>query len=311
VGEARERGLRPAADLPDLRAQVADALAGPRPLAAPNRFATAFDQFHARWRARTRCLPAYRDPYEDRCGDVARAAAGSCVWMGEATRCTLQPGVRRRWLVVTPGAAGRPFRSAASGLPRGLAAQLRGARSNIVRLRSRADATAVARAVYAVARADRERAGAAARAAARRFADRARLAREREARRRVPRLAGPALAAARDACARQVRDSEPYLFGFGMQDVIGQAEGLIAARQAFAQRLRAAARDDIDRTKARPLLDAVDDGNRELARLARADAAGDHAGVAALVARFDDRTEAERAAGRRLGLGDCLARPAA
>jgi hypothetical protein len=311
VGEASDRGLRPAADLAALRTQVADALAGPRPLAAPDRFATAFERFHARWRARTRCLPAYRDPYEDRCGDAARAAAGSCVWMGEATRCALQPGARRRWLVVTPGASGRAIREAASGLPRRLAARMRGVRAGVLRLGSRAGASAVARAVYAAARTGRERAASEERAAARRTAERARLARERQARQRDPRLEGPVLAAARDACGRQARASEPYLFGFGMQDVVGQAEGVIAARTAFAEGLRAAARDDIDRAKARPLLRAIDDGNHALADVARADAAGDHAAVTALVARFDERTEPERAISRRLGLGDCLARPAA
>jgi hypothetical protein len=310
AGEARERGLRPAAELPGLRAQVADALAGPRPLAAPAPFAAAFERFHARWRARTSCLAEYRDPYEDRCGDAAPAVAGTCRWLGEATLCTLQPGVRRRWLVVTPASAMRAARGAASGLPRHLAARMRAARSNVVRLRSRAAAIAIARAVYAAARSGRERADASARAAAQRTAERARQTREREARRRDPRLAGPALAAAREACTRQLRDSEPYLFGFGMQDVVGQAEGLIAARTALAERIGAAG-DAIDRAKARPLLDAVDDGNRELARMARADAAGDGAAVAALVARFDDRTAPERALSRRLGLGDCLARPAA
>jgi hypothetical protein len=309
AGEAAARGLRPAADLPALRAQVADALAGPRPLPGPARFAAAFDRFHERWRARTRCLPAYRDPYEDRCGDVA-PPAGGCRWMGEATVCAAQPGVRRRWLVVAPGS--RP-----------------------VRLRTRGDAVVVARALYAAARARRDRAVAAERAAderARRAREReaaaelaaderARRARERSAaaqrvvderaaRRRDPRLSGPALAAARDACAGQARDSDPYLFGFGMQDAVGQAEGLIGVRTELAERLAAAARDNVDDAKLRALLRAIDAGNRELARMARAGAADDHAVVARLVAGFDAATEPERAISRRLGLGDCLVRPA-
>jgi hypothetical protein len=298
-GEATARGLRPAADLPQLRAQVADALAGLRPLPPPARFAAAFDDFHERWRARTRCLPAYRDPYEDRCGDVATTEA-SCRWMGEATLCALRPGVGRRWLVVVPGGSG------ASPPSRHDEAPAPATDAVVLRRRSRAAAVAVARAVYSAARARRERAAARAGEAARREAERARVAREREARRRDPRLAGPVLAAAQDACRRQLRESDPYLFGFGMQDVVGQAEGLIAVRTAFAERLGAAARDDIDRDKLRPLLDAVEAGSRELARMAAAEPGE----VAALVARFDARTEPERAISRRLGLGDCLVRPA-
>jgi hypothetical protein len=298
AGEAAARGLRPAPDLPALRAQVADALAGPRPLPPPARFAAAFDGFHERWRARTRCLPDYRDPYEDRCGDGTGTAPGHCRWMGEATVCEVQPGVRRRWLVVSD--------------------------ASVVRRRSRASAIVVARTVYAAARSARERVAAKARTAERRKterarrvaakakaaeqrnAERARADRERDARRRDPQLAGPVLEAARDACVRQLRDSDPYLFGFGMQDVAGQVEGLIAARAAFAERLVGAARDDIDRAKLRPLLEAVENGSRELARLPGADAAE----VPGLVARFDAGTEPERAISRRLGLGDCLARPA-
>jgi hypothetical protein len=315
AGEAAARGLRPAADLSALRAQVADTLAGPRPLPGAVRFAAAFDRFHERWRARTRCLPAYRDPYGDRCGDVAPAAAGACRWMGEATVCTLAPGARRRWLVVAP-------------------------RAQAVRLRTRADALAVARVSYARARAARdpaaevaerdrrmrerqaaaeraaaerdrrarEREAAEERAAAERLEAAARAADEREARRREPRLTGPALAGARVACARQARESDPYLFGFGLQDVVGQAEGLVAVRAALAERLVAAARDDVDRDKLRPRLAAIRDGSGQLVRIARA--AGDQAAVDAFVARFDARTGPERASARRLGLGDCLVRPA-
>ena len=274
AGEAAARGLRPAAQPAALRAQVADALAGPRPLPAPARFAALFDGFHARWRARTRCVAGVVDPREDRCRD-AGTVAGGCRWMGEATVC----GAGRRWLIVASGVS----------------------RSAAPRLRSRAAAIKVARALYATARARRDRAAAAERVAV----ARERAARERAARRRDPRLAGPALASARAACARQLRDSDPYLFGFGTQDVPGQAEGLITARAALAGRLRAAARDDIDRDKLRPLLDAIGAGNRALVRIARANAPD----VAGLVARFDRATEPERVVSRRLGLGDCLARP--
>ena len=65
---------------------LAVALAGPGPLPRGAELAAVFERFHARWRARTRCLPAYRDPYEDRCGDVAAAASGRCRWIG-AARC--------------------------------------------------------------------------------------------------------------------------------------------------------------------------------------------------------------------------------
>ena len=118
------------------------------------------------------------------------------------------------------------------------------------------------------------------------------------------------LATARAACEGQVSESEPYLFAFGMQDVVGQVDGLLAARATLAQRLRAAAADEIDRRKLRPLLDALAEGDRALAGIAAEDIAGERAAVAARVARLDERTAAERAASRRLGLGDCLVRPA-
>jgi hypothetical protein len=294
-GEAAARGLSAEAELAALRGQVADALAGPGPLRDAAHLAATFDAFHARWRARTRCLPAYRDPYEDRCGDAAPAAAGTCHWMGEATLCSLGGHVRRRWLVVRAGGAPPTTR----------------------RFRSRAGAIALARAAYAAARATRARAAASAREAARlaegaraQARSRARLRQERAARLRDPRLSERALVAARAACRDQVRASDPFMFGFGMQDVIGQAEGLVGTRAALMDRL-AAAGDPIDRRKLQPLIAAVRDGSRELARIGSADATGDHAAVADRVARFDARTAPERAISRRLGLGECLVRPAA
>ena len=112
------------------------------------------------------------------------------------------------------------------------------------------------------------------------------------------------------AAGSQARESDPFMFGFGMQDVVGQVEGLVGARAALADRL-AATGDPIDREKLRPLVAAVREGSRELLRVAAADAAGDHAAVAARVARLDAGTEPERAISRRLGLGECLVRPAA
>jgi hypothetical protein len=138
-------------------------------------------------------------------------------------------------------------------------------------------------------------------AAARRAADDARAA--------DPRLEGPVLAAAQAACRRQAEASDPYLFGFGMQDVVGQAEGLVAARDELARRLRTAAADEIDRRKLAPLLAAIAAGSRALGAIAAADLAGDPDAVAERVARFGERTEPERAASRRLGLGDCLVSP--
>ncbi len=321
--EAAGRGLpgTPGGDveLAQLRGAVADALAGAGPQRDAGRFAQAFDGFHERWRSRTRCAGAYHDPYEDRCGNRAGAAAGTCRWMGEATVCALGGDRRARWLVVADVAA-RVSRRGAGELPRGSAARLRHARTEagslVVRLRSRAGAVALALGFYERARAVRGRASRGARAAlaaaaaerAAAAAERAAAAgsesraRRRAARQRDPRLSAPALLAARAACARQVQDSEPYMFGFGMQDAVGGAEGLLAARAGLARRLARSAHDALDRRRLRPLARALSDGDRELARLGAAQAAGDHATAAALLARLDARTEPERAAARRLGL---------
>ena len=72
----------------------------------------------------------------------------------------------------------------------------------------------------------------------------------------------------------------------------------------------AAATDEVDGRKLRPLVDAIAAGNRELVRLGSEDLLGDVAAVAKRVSRLDARTEPERAISRRLGLGECLARPA-
>jgi hypothetical protein len=125
---------------------------------------------------------------------------------------------------------------------------------------------------------------------------------------RDPRLAEPALSVGRAACARQVTDSDPYVFGFGMQDLVGATEGLMAARAALSRRLTRAAHDAIDRRKLQPLLRAVSEGNRELAMLGAAEPGGDHA--TGLMARFAAHTEREQTLARRLDLGGCLVRPA-
>ena len=213
--------------------------------------------------------------------------------MGEATLCSLRAARRARWLVI------------------------RDAGAKVVRVRSRAAAVALAVSAYAPVRAARARTSrialrADAAAAAELSAAAAREARERarELRRRDPRLSEPALAAARAACRRQVADSDPYMFAFGLQDVLGGAEGVFAARSALARRLAGSAQDTFDRRKLRPLVGAIGKGNRELARLAAAAAAGDDEAVTAIVARLDARTEPERALARGLDLGDCLVRPA-
>lgn len=288
-GEAARRGLEPPDDLEALRGAVADAVAGSDRPPRTARLAAAFEDFHARWRAVTSCLPAYQDPYEDRCGNVAPAATGTCHWMGEATLCALDG---KRWLVLRDARRTGSFRSHARAL--------RAVRSAYLEARAtRAADVAARRRAAEKANAERE-------AADRKAAARVALA----ARRHDPRLTGAALSAARSACARQVADSDPYMFGFGMQDTVGYAEGLIGVRAAFIRRAGRAAGDSVNRDKLAPLLAAVRAGNAALTRLAAADVSGDTAAVAAGVARFDARTEPERAISRRLGLGDCLARPA-
>ena len=305
-GEAAARGLPTASRLNVLRGQVADAIAGRGAVPSARALARRFGAFHARWRARTRCGPEFRDPHADRCGDVAPAATGVCRWLGAATVCDLAGG---RWLVVAPGGHGRPGRYASRGGALGAARRLYlGGRR--ARARERAVADAEARAL-----ADEQRRATARRAAAGRRAAARRRAQEREraaaARARDPRLSPAVLSAGKAACARQATASEPYLFAFGLQDVVGQADGLIAARADLARRLRRAAAGADDRRRLAPLLAAIAAGSRELGRLAAADLAGDRAAVEAGVARFDDRTAAEQERSRRLGLGDCLVRPAA
>jgi hypothetical protein len=94
-----------------------------------------------------------------------------------------------------------------------------------------------------------------------------------------------------------------------MQDVAGQTQGLIAARVALARRLRASTTDVLDRRKLQPLAAAIAGDNRELRRLAASPPPANLRALAARIARLDRRTEPERAISRRLGLGDCLARP--
>ncbi|MET0684279.1 MAG: hypothetical protein ABW060_03135, partial [Solirubrobacteraceae bacterium] len=159
-GEAARQGLAPARGIVALRGQVADAVAGPDPAPSARRLAAAFDAYHARWREQTACLPAFRDPHADRCGDVAPAADGVCRWLGEATVCG---PVGRRWLVVAaPGTQPRTRT-----------------------VRSRAKALAAARALYVAARRARGRAAARQRARDEARREAARRAADREDRRRA------------------------------------------------------------------------------------------------------------------------------
>jgi hypothetical protein len=93
------------------------------------------------------------------------------------------------------------------------------------------------------------------------------------------------------------------MFGFGMQDIVGQTQGLIAARAALTRRLRASAADGIDRRKLRPLLGAIAAGNRELRRLA-AHPAGDLATLAERVARLDAWTRGRSRSARSVAAWD-------
>ncbi|HYI17722.1 MAG TPA: hypothetical protein VD836_03390, partial [Solirubrobacteraceae bacterium] len=223
-GEARARGLRPRRGLVALRGQVADAIAGPGPVPAARALARRFGAFHGRWRARTRCGPAVRDPHADRCGDVAPAPTVACRWLGAATLCGLVDGT---WLLVAPAGQGRVGRFRARG------AALRAARDRYVRDRAaRARESAIASAEdgardRAERRATAWRAEVGRRAGVARGAADARAEARRRARQneRDPRLSTAALAAGRLACARQATASEPYLFAFGLQDVAGQVEG--------------------------------------------------------------------------------------
>lgn len=297
-GEADALRLASGSGLEPLRGAVADALAGRAPVRDPRRFARAFEAFHERWRARTRCDDAYHDPYEDRCGNMAGSAAGTCRWLGEATLCAVAGSRRARWLVVRESGVDR-FRSRGRAVARAVAAYASARADRDVAARAARRAQDAARRAQAAA--DAERAAA---------ARKERLARERVERARDPNLSEPALAAARAACARQKADSDPFMFGFGMQDVVGGVEGLIAARDALVRGLGRSARDGFDRRRLAPLVRAVAAGNRELARLGAADAAGDEAAAARLLAGLDARMEPERALARRLDLGDCLVRPA-
>ena len=96
------------------------------------------------------------------------------------------------------------------------------------------------------------------------------------------------------------------MFGFGMQDVVRPGAGPDRRSRGARARASLATADAIDRRKLRPLVAAIAAGNHELVRLASARPRDDRQARRPL----DARTEPERAISRRLGLGDCLARPA-
>jgi hypothetical protein len=282
--EARGLGL-PAG--PDLRMRVADALAGVTGRGIPG----AFNRFHERHRAATRCLPAATDPYADRCIDQPPAPAGSCRWMGEATLCRVQAGGGRTWLVVRRSGGSRRFgrhrRAIAEG--RRIYLRAREGRERVVREalaeRSRLRAAAERRHRLAQAQAARRR-----------------VLQARRARLADPRLSAASLAPARRACVLFGRDAELYAFGIGTQDPAGQANGLLAARAALERRLGRAAADRVDRRKLAPLLRALRGGDAQLRRL-RVARELEH-----VYAARDRYLRVARRAGRvgaRLGLPDC------
>jgi hypothetical protein len=284
--EAAAQGLP--ASAPGVRVRVADALAGSRGQGIP----ASFERYHARHRAATRCLPAYRDPIADRCADRAENVASACRWMGEATLCRVAAD-RRRWLVVHR-------------------------RPRVRRFSRRRDAVAAARSIYLHARESRARAAlqaSAARArrrdaaqrrrgAAERRAQRAREAARLAARRDDPHLSLQTLSAASDACVLYRTDAEPYAFGVALQDPGGQAEGLLVARKMLAARLRRAAADAIDRRKVGRLVSALAAGDRELHRVLEG---GDAERLLARRGRFERATEREARVAAKLGLDGCLA----
>jgi hypothetical protein len=76
-----------------LRAGIAAALT--RHADTPGLFAAAFEGFHARWRAVTRCTDRWRHPARDRCANKPHPRS-ACRWMGAAEVCRYSRG----WMIV-------------------------------------------------------------------------------------------------------------------------------------------------------------------------------------------------------------------
>jgi len=85
---ARERIAREV-----LRADIAAALTARAD--TPGRFSAAFEGYHQRWRAVTRCTERWREQEYDRCANKKRVR-GACRWMGATDVCR----VNRGWLIV-------------------------------------------------------------------------------------------------------------------------------------------------------------------------------------------------------------------
>ncbi len=62
---------------------------------SPGQFSAAFEAYHARWRAVTRCTERWRVSYNERCANKPRNRK-PCRWMGAADVC----GIDRGWLIV-------------------------------------------------------------------------------------------------------------------------------------------------------------------------------------------------------------------
>ena len=228
-GEAAARGLEPLRGLTLLRGEVADALAGPRPRTGsaplragvpglPRALAVA-DALRAGVSRPVR--GPLREPGRGRRGDLPVDGRGDAVRGRRRGRA--------RWLVVRDAASARSRVVADAGSPARapwrsrwrLYGPARGRVRRAAGARDGAESRARARRVHA------GRAAAAARGGAARVSGRRDWATRACRSRPWPRRA-------RRARARS-RDSDPYMFGFGMQDVVGGAEGLIVARTALAR----------------------------------------------------------------------------
>jgi hypothetical protein len=120
-------------------------------------------------------------------------------------------------------------------------------------------------------------------------------------------LSTATLEAAQPVCDAFAAAVEPYLFGAGLQDLRGLAEGFLGARTGAAAGLVAAARGDaIDREKLRGLTDALHVGNRRLRRMDGAAAASAWDVAYAELRRYEAHAAGEADAAVRLGLGDCV-----
>jgi hypothetical protein len=303
-GEALALGLRTrGVRIEVLRRRVADALADRAGGHGSAAFVAAFEAYHARWRATTRCLAEYADPYADRCSNLATPEAGPCRWMAEAWLCGGAPP----WTVVGQGrgTAARLRREAPASAGRIKVDRRSG--TFTVRVRSRATA---ARLVYAIYRPARQARDAAARRA-RAEREREERAREWRARLAAPRLTDATLTALKPVCRRYALDVDAYRFGLGLQDPAGSADGILAARTRGERGAARAVRDTVDRRKLGRLLTRMRATDRALTRVQVAGVYGDVGALRSGLARHRSLAGRETGAAQTLGVGECLATPTA